>query len=111
MIHRGGLTLEEARYPEVETFADLPVASEFAGEVVLVCVTTGVIFVNHKRAGLYLSNGSNWSRMGVIQLAGTSIGYLPSNPPSGKYVITNLYARKIGDKYHPIMEVETTPQE
>lgn len=78
-------------YPNVDTFADLPSASESTGEVYLVKTATGVIFVNRKRAGLYLSNGTSWGRMGVIQVAGASIGYLPSNPPSGKCVVANIY--------------------
>ena len=87
-------------YSDVDTFADLPDASDNTGEVYLVKTTTGVIFVNRKRAGLYLSDGTSWARMGVIQLAGSSVGYLPSNPPSGKCVITNMY-------YDPSLEKVT----
>jgi len=79
------------KYPEVETYADLPPADEFVGEIVVVATTTGVIFINHKRAGLYRSDGIAWSRLGTIQIAGESPGYLPSNPPSGKCVVTNIY--------------------
>lgn len=56
----------ELNYPEVDTFADLPAASDYNAAVYLVRTATGVIFVNRKRAGLYLSNGSSWSRMGTF---------------------------------------------
>lgn len=78
-------------YDAVDTFADLPSAEKYVGEVWLVQFATGVIFINRKRAGLYLSNGTSWDRLGVIQKAGTAVGYLPSNPPSGKCVVTNLF--------------------
>lgn len=83
------------RYPQVDTFADLPDATTHIGQVCLVKSATGVIFINRKRSGLYLSDGESWNRLGKVQLAGSEdaepAGYLPSNPPSGKYVLTNLF--------------------
>lgn len=93
-FHFPAALLQGGKYPEVETYADLPPTDEFVGEIVVVATTTGVIFINHKRAGLYRSDGIAWGRLGTIQLAGTespSPGYLPSNPPTGKYIVTNIY--------------------
>ncbi len=33
-----------------------------------------------------------------------------SNPPSGCHKIYNIYARKIGDTYQPVIEVESVPE-
>ena len=86
--------MREVNYPNVNTFADLPEASKHENEIYIVKTATGVMFVNRKRAGLYLSDGSGWYRLGEIVLAGSGSpepGYLPSNPPSGKCVVTNLF--------------------
>ena len=79
------------KYSDADTFADLPDVALSLGEVWLVRATTGTIFINRKRAGLYISSGTTWSRLGRIQLAGGSPGYLPSNPPVGKCFVTNVY--------------------
>jgi hypothetical protein len=50
-------------YPVVDTFAELPAAADNNGEVYDVRTTTGVIFVNRKEAGRYLSNGTTWNRI------------------------------------------------
>ncbi len=55
----------EINYPEVNTFADLPTASESTGLVYIVKTATGVWGINRKRAGLYRSNGSSWGYLGV----------------------------------------------
>lgn len=88
-----------SRYPEVNTFADLPDVLGKSGEVYLVKTSTGIIFINRKRAGLYLSDGSSWGRLGRIPVVGTSAGFLPSNPPSGKKMVLNIYYDPELEKY------------
>ncbi len=44
----------------VATFADLPSATDNLGKIYVVRETTGIIFVNQKKAGFYFSNGTNW---------------------------------------------------
>ena len=46
---------------EVNTYADLPASANYNGEIWIVKTTTGVIFVNKKEAGFYLSNGTTWT--------------------------------------------------
>jgi hypothetical protein len=53
-------------YSEVDTFDDLPAAADHSGEIYVVKTGTGVYLVNRKSAGLYLSNGTSWSRLGNI---------------------------------------------
>ena len=81
-------------YGKTDTFAELPAAENNTDKVYLVRFATGVIFVNRKRSGLYRSDGTAWNRLGTIVVAGSespSPGFLPSNPPTGKYPITNVY--------------------
>lgn len=54
----------------VDTFADLPAASEHDAEVWLVKTTTGVIYVNRKVAGFYLSNGTSWTLITPFDIDG-----------------------------------------
>ena len=57
----------DIRYPTVNTFADLPSpASDYTGQIWVVLQSTGVYIFSRKEAGLYYSNGSNWSRLGNI---------------------------------------------
>jgi hypothetical protein len=54
-------------YPAVSTFALLPDATLHTGEVYLVTTPTGVIWVNKKKAGLYISDGgsaTDWRYLG-----------------------------------------------
>ena len=86
------------QYSEVSTFADLPVASENAGRICVVKAATGVWLVNKKRQGLYRSNGTSWDRLGKILVAGAGSptpGFVPSNPPVGMHVVTNLFIHPI----------------
>ena len=53
----------------VNTFADLPPASARPGEYWVVNTSTGIWVVNRKEAGVYLSNGVSWSRLGNWDLA------------------------------------------
>lgn len=46
--------------PEVATFADLPDATTVSGQLYRVLTTTGVIFVNRQKRGVYKSNGTSW---------------------------------------------------
>jgi hypothetical protein len=47
----------------VATFADLPSAGANNGKIYIVKQTTGVVLVNRKRSGLYLSDGASWTRL------------------------------------------------
>jgi len=80
----------EYNYTQVATFADLPAASGYAGEVFVVLTATGTWPFNRKRAGLYRSNGSSWDRLGVAPTA-EDINAVTSEPPDGYYPVTNLY--------------------
>jgi len=85
--------LHEINYPEVDAFADLPDIAEHTGEIYIVKTATGVFGVNRKRAGLYISSGTDWTRLGVIQLSGgesPTVGLIPSKPEAGMCVVTNL---------------------
>ena len=62
-------TVEEVRYPKVNTYADLPLASDYTGEIYVVLTATGVWGVNRKRTGMYRSDGVNWNRLGVAPTA------------------------------------------
>lgn len=46
---------------KVDTYADLPAASEHSGQVWLCRESSGVLWANRK--GLYLSDGTTWSRL------------------------------------------------
>lgn len=60
--------IASAKYIEVATFASLPSAALFPGEIYVVLSPTGfIITLNLKRAGLYLSNGTVWTRLGTLQ--------------------------------------------
>ena len=99
-------------YPAVDTYADLPVASVHTDDVYLVRLKTGTIFINRKRAGLYISDGIEWKRLGGIIVAASESptpGYLPSNPPVGKCVVSNLYVDPSTGKLS--VEYEDTPIE
>ena len=57
-----------ANYSEVNTYADLPAAVTAAGMTMLVLQETGTwILGTLKRAGLYYSDGSTWTRLGNAQ--------------------------------------------
>ena len=57
-----------SNYSEVNTYADLPAASTAAGITMLVLQESGTwILGTLKRAGLYYSNGSTWTRLGNAQ--------------------------------------------
>jgi len=95
------------KYPEIDTYADLPAANLYEGLTYLVRFTTGTIFVNRKRAGLWYSDGTAWARLGQILVAGgesPSAGFLPSNPPIGKCVVTNIYVDPSTDKVKVLYE-------
>jgi hypothetical protein len=55
------------QYPEVSTFAGLPDATLHNGEIYAVTTPTGVIWVNRKKAGYYISDGASptdWRYLG-----------------------------------------------
>ncbi len=60
---RWGSLLPVTGYPQVNTFADLPLATSSTGKVYLVLTATGVWPFNRKPAGLYRSNGATWDYM------------------------------------------------
>lgn len=52
-------------YPQVDTFTDLPLASENTANIYVVLTSTGAWYLlNRKEAGLYYSDGVNWIRLG-----------------------------------------------
>ena len=55
---------------EVNTYADLPASASHNGEIWIVKTTTGVIFVNRKVAGLYVSNGTTWTIITPVDIDG-----------------------------------------
>ena len=55
---------------EVDTYADLPAPANYNGEIWIVKTTTGVIFVNKKVAGLYVSNGTTWTIITPVDIDG-----------------------------------------
>lgn len=60
------LGLFESNYTEVATFAALPPAASFPGEIYIVTTETGSIFLfNLKRAGMYRSDGAAWAYLGA----------------------------------------------
>ena len=62
----GNTTGGTASYPEVMVFADLPVPSTATGKIYVVTTSTGYYMINRKEAGLYISNGVAWKRLGDI---------------------------------------------
>jgi len=66
------------------------------------------IIVKHKDIGDKLYQEEyHWDE--AHELPSSSI-LLVSEPPSGFHKIYNIYANKVGSKYHWIMEVETIPE-
>jgi len=53
-------------YTEVQFFSDLPLAANNAQSIFIVKKPSGTYFVNRKRAGLYISDGTSWSRLGDL---------------------------------------------
>lgn len=62
-------TIEEVRYPKVNTYADLPAAGDYTGQIYVVLTATGVWGVNRKRTGMWRSDGVNWGRLGIAPTA------------------------------------------
>ncbi|MBA7670829.1 hypothetical protein ES703_78976 [subsurface metagenome] len=106
VIHVAG----PGQYPEVETYAELPSASDMKGKLFIVRTATGTIFINRKRAGIYFSDGNEWKKLGQIVLAGAespTAGYLISNPPPGNSVAVNIYYDPNLDRV--VVEKESEP--
>ena len=56
-----------ATYPEVNNFGELPTpASAYEGKIYLVRTSTGAYILNRREAGLYISLGGLWRRLGDI---------------------------------------------
>lgn len=72
---------------EVNTYADLPTPTNHNGEIWIVKTTTGVIFVNKKVAGLYVSNGTTWTIITPVEIDGYQ--KLITTPTDGNVVITD----------------------
>ena len=60
-------TLKDGWDGEVNTFADLPTASTNDGKKYVVKTPSGVIGINKKYAGTYISDGSTWNIFGYKQ--------------------------------------------
>ncbi len=89
-------TVEEVRYPKVNTYADLPTASDYTGEIYVVLTATGVWGVSRKRTGMWRSDGVNWGRLGVAPTA-EELGAIASTPPSGSFKIYDLRENAAGN--------------
>ena len=55
---------------EVNTYADLPAPANHNGQIWIVKTTTGVVFVNKKVAGFYVSNGTIWTIITPVEIDG-----------------------------------------
>jgi len=84
------ITTKIIGYPEVNTYADLPLAGEHTTGIYVVLTATGVWGINRKRTGLWRSDGVNWNRLGVIPTV-EEMGAIASNPPTGKKAVKNIY--------------------
>lgn len=62
----GTITNNYNQYSEVNTYADLPVASDNINKTYQVKTTTGIIYINRKLAGFYRSNGTSWLYLGDV---------------------------------------------
>jgi hypothetical protein len=78
----------ESNFPQVATYADLPVASSFSGATYEVTTSTGTFLVNRKSAGLYRSNGTTWIYLGDINTDAATTG----NTPAGNISATTVQA-------------------
>ena len=58
-------------YQTVNNFADLPPAVANMDTIIVVRSTTGVWAINRKVAGLYISDGTNWTRLSTNAIFGT----------------------------------------
>lgn len=114
-------------YPEVETFADLPLAASHPNKIYIVRVSTGIILINRKSSGLYRSSGIGWNKLGSLAdleahmndkdnphsvtsaQVGEAGGYLTSIPPSGKHKIENVYFDVLEDEYVIIHSTNPEP--
>lgn len=83
-------TVEEVRYPKVDTYADLPVAGDHTGEIYVVLTATGVWGVNRKRTGMWRSDGVNWTRLGVAPTA-EELGAIVGSSPDGMKGLKKIY--------------------
>lgn len=81
---------------EVNTFADLPDPTTVPGQVYSVRNTTGVIFINRQKRGLYKSDGTVWEYFTKftaeqIPYNNTSTGIIASNIQGAIDAIKNLF--------------------
>lgn len=83
-------TVEEVRYPKVDTYADLPVAIDYTGDIYIVLTTIGVWGINRKRTGMWRSDGVGWNRLGVAPTA-EQLGAIEGTPPTGKRAVKKIY--------------------
>jgi len=59
-------TTSGGTYQQVNTYNDLPTPGLHVGKIFVVLVSTGSFLLNRKEAGLYISNGVSWKRLGDI---------------------------------------------
>lgn len=72
---------------EVNIYADLPAPENHNSEIWIVKTTTGIIFVNKKVAGFYISNGTNWSIITPVEIDGYQ--KLITTPTNNNIAITD----------------------
>jgi len=80
----------EINYPKADTYADLPVAGDYTGEIYVVLTATGIWGINRKRAGMWRSDGVNWNRLGVAPTA-EDLGAIEGKAPSGYQTVKKIF--------------------
>ncbi len=90
-------TIEEVRYPKVNTFADLPSASAYTDKIYIVLTATGVWGVNRKRTGMWRSDGVDWNRLGVAPTA-EELGAIVGDAPENMKAVRKIYYDPIEEK-------------
>jgi len=98
---------------KVTDFASLPLASDNAGKFYVVENTTGVIFVNRRKAGIYVSNGTDWTYL--TSFVAEQIPFQPTADITATDVqaaieeVRNIVANPIKCEHHVINLVANTP--
>ena len=67
-----------------------------------------IMKIVHTNVGTGIETLTEW--MGDIHELTEGGDIIISNPPSGFHKIYNIYAKKIGDKYHLMVDVNTEPE-
>jgi len=101
-------TLEEVRYPKVNTYADLLAAGDHTGEIYIVLTATGVWGINRKRTGMWRSDGVIWTRLGIAPTA-EQLGAVEGNAPSGYQTVKKIFVNPANGKLKIIYDDTPIP--